>query len=111
MSVLEDLVAADPVEPLQHPQVDHLRAAEVQHWLLQTAHSQVRQQLGEVSDVGSWLAADNRFALEEVEELVGSVLGQSGEERGHEVGVLDGRARDFVLGRKILEPELGKRGG
>lgn len=111
LGVLEDLVAADPVEPLQHPQVDHLRAAEVQHRLLQASHSQVRQQLSEVGNVGSWLAADYRFALEEVEELRGSVLRQRCEEGGHEFGVLDGRARDFVLGRKVLEPELGKREG
>lgn len=99
LCVLEDLVAADLVEPVQHPQVDHLRAAEVEHWLLQTPNAQVRQQLGEVGNVGRWVAAINGLRLGQVEELGGAVLRQRGQEAVDEVGVLDGSAGDFILGR------------
>lgn len=67
------------------------------------------KQFGEVRNVGGWVAADNGFCLWEVEEFCRSVLRECGEEGDDEVGVLDGSACDFVLGRKVLEPELWKR--
>lgn len=56
------------------------------------------QQLNEVRNIGGWITTDDGFSMGQVEELRGVVVRQCGEEVANEVGVMDGSARDLILG-------------